>query len=74
MEEHGYLYCGPAGAGHFVKMVHNGIEYGVMAAYAEGLNVMKGAERGPRRARGGRGDRAAGTPRALPLRDRRARR
>ena len=36
--EHGYLHCGPNGAGHFVKMVHNGIEYGIMAAYAEGLN------------------------------------
>jgi 6-phosphogluconate dehydrogenase len=38
--EHGYLHCGPNGAGHLVKMVHNGIEYGVMAAYAEGLNVL----------------------------------
>ena len=38
--EHGYLHCGPSGAGHFVKMVHNGIEYGVMAAYAEGLAVL----------------------------------
>ncbi len=38
--EDGYLYCGPSGAGHFVKMVHNGIEYGLMAAYAEGLNVL----------------------------------
>jgi 6-phosphogluconate dehydrogenase len=38
--QHGYLHCGPAGAGHFVKMVHNGIEYGMMAAYAEGLNVL----------------------------------
>ncbi|MGI5440724.1 phosphogluconate dehydrogenase (NAD(+)-dependent, decarboxylating) [Streptomyces shenzhenensis] len=44
--EHGYLHCGPAGAGHFVKMVHNGIEYGVMAAYAEGLNVLKNANAG----------------------------
>src|SRR3989442_1366765 len=41
--EHGYLYCGPAGAGHFVKMVHNGIEYGLMQAYAEGLDIMKNA-------------------------------
>ncbi len=41
--EHGWLHCGPSGAGHFVKMVHNGIEYGLMAAYAEGLNVLKGA-------------------------------
>jgi 6-phosphogluconate dehydrogenase len=39
-EEQGYLHCGPAGAGHFVKMVHNGIEYGMMAAYAEGLNIL----------------------------------
>jgi 6-phosphogluconate dehydrogenase len=38
--EHGYLHCGPSGAGHFVKMVHNGIEYGIMAAYAEGLNIL----------------------------------
>ncbi len=41
--EHGYLHCGPSGAGHFVKMVHNGIEYGLMAAYAEGLNVLRHA-------------------------------
>ena len=40
----GYLHCGPNGAGHFVKMVHNGIEYGVMAAYAEGLNLLKHAD------------------------------
>ncbi|MGH3277026.1 MAG: NADP-dependent phosphogluconate dehydrogenase, partial [Streptosporangiaceae bacterium] len=40
---HGYLHCGPNGAGHFVKMVHNGIEYGLMAAYAEGLNILKHA-------------------------------
>ncbi len=44
--EHGYLHCGPSGAGHFVKMVHNGIEYGVMAAYAEGLNVLHHANIG----------------------------
>ena len=44
--EHGYLHCGPNGAGHFVKMVHNGIEYGVMAAYAEGLNILKNANAG----------------------------
>jgi 6-phosphogluconate dehydrogenase len=44
--EDGYLYCGPAGAGHFVKMVHNGIEYGVMAAYAEGMNILKHADAG----------------------------
>jgi 6-phosphogluconate dehydrogenase len=41
--EQGYLHCGPAGGGHFVKMVHNGIEYGVMAAYAEGLNILRHA-------------------------------
>jgi 6-phosphogluconate dehydrogenase len=40
--EQGYLYCGPAGSGHFVKMVHNGIEYGVMQAYAEGFDILKG--------------------------------
>jgi 6-phosphogluconate dehydrogenase len=44
--EHGYLHCGPSGAGHFVKMVHNGIEYGMMAAYAEGLAVLKNANVG----------------------------
>jgi 6-phosphogluconate dehydrogenase len=44
--EHGYLHCGPNGAGHFVKMVHNGIEYGIMAAYAEGLNILRGANAG----------------------------
>jgi len=44
--ENGYLHCGPNGAGHFVKMVHNGIEYGIMAAYAEGLNVLKNANAG----------------------------
>jgi len=44
--ENGYLHCGPSGAGHFVKMVHNGIEYGVMAAYAEGLNILFNADAG----------------------------
>ena len=44
--EQGYLHCGPAGAGHFVKMVHNGIEYGMMAAYAEGLNILHHADVG----------------------------
>ncbi|HLJ19024.1 MAG TPA: decarboxylating 6-phosphogluconate dehydrogenase [Stellaceae bacterium] len=44
--EHGYLHCGPNGAGHFVKMVHNGIEYGVMAAYAEGIGILKAANIG----------------------------
>lgn len=42
--EKGYLFCGPAGAGHFVKMVHNGIEYGLMQAYAEGLDILRGAD------------------------------
>ncbi len=46
--EQGYLHCGPNGAGHFVKMVHNGIEYGLMAAYAEGLGVLRGANVGTR--------------------------
>ena len=44
--EQGYLHCGPSGAGHFVKMVHNGIEYGIMAAYAEGLGILRGANVG----------------------------
>jgi len=46
--ESGYLHCGPSGAGHFVKMVHNGIEYGLMAAYAEGLNILQNADIGKR--------------------------
>jgi 6-phosphogluconate dehydrogenase len=46
--EQGYLHCGPPGAGHFVKMVHNGIEYGLMAAYAEGLNILRAASVGKR--------------------------
>ena len=46
--EEGFLHCGPSGAGHFVKMVHNGIEYGVMAAYAEGLNILRNANIGLR--------------------------
>jgi 6-phosphogluconate dehydrogenase len=46
MAEKGYLHCGPNGAGHFVKMVHNGIEYGLMAAYAEGFNILKNADAG----------------------------
>ncbi|MEP7370048.1 MAG: phosphogluconate dehydrogenase (NAD(+)-dependent, decarboxylating) [Dermatophilaceae bacterium] len=44
--EHGYLHCGPSGAGHFVKMIHNGIEYATMAAYAEGLNILRNANAG----------------------------
>jgi 6-phosphogluconate dehydrogenase len=47
--EEGYLHCGPAGAGHFVKMIHNGIEYGLMAAYAEGLNILQHAGVGRKR-------------------------
>jgi 6-phosphogluconate dehydrogenase len=47
--ENGYLHCGPNGAGHFVKMVHNGIEYGIMAAYAEGLNILKNGNIGKRK-------------------------
>ncbi|WP_353114424.1 phosphogluconate dehydrogenase (NAD(+)-dependent, decarboxylating) [Microbacterium sp.] len=49
-EEQGYLHCGPSGAGHFVKMVHNGIEYGIMAALAEGLNLLENADAGVREA------------------------
>jgi 6-phosphogluconate dehydrogenase len=45
----GYLHCGPSGAGHFVKMIHNGIEYGMMAAYAEGINILKAANAGKRK-------------------------
>jgi 6-phosphogluconate dehydrogenase len=60
-EEHGYLHCGPAGAGHFVKMVHNGIEYGIMAAYAEGLNILRKANVGKRA--------VAASAEAAPLRD-----
>jgi 6-phosphogluconate dehydrogenase len=47
--EEGYLHCGPAGGGHFVKMVHNGIEYGLMAAYAEGMNILHHANAGKRK-------------------------
>src|SRR4029453_9147480 len=49
--ELGYLHCGPVGSGHFVKMVHNGIEYGLMASYAEGLNLLRSAADGPARYR-----------------------
>lgn len=51
--EAGYLHCGPTGAGHFVKMVHNGIEYGLMAAYAEGLNILRNANAADRQRRPG---------------------
>jgi 6-phosphogluconate dehydrogenase len=60
-EERGYLHCGPAGAGHFVKMVHNGIEYGLMAAYAEGLNILRHADAGATD--------VAGDAETAPLRD-----
>lgn len=50
--ERGYLHCGPEGAGHFVKMVHNGIEYGLMAAYAEGMNILRHADAGKGERRG----------------------
>lgn len=53
--QHGYLHCGPSGAGHFVKMVHNGIEYGLMAAYAEGFNILRHADVG-KQAQGQGGD------------------
>ena len=58
----GYLHCGPNGAGHFVKMVHNGIEYGLMAAYAEGLNILRHANVGLENAGGGRRNGAAPRP------------
>jgi 6-phosphogluconate dehydrogenase len=60
--EQGYLHCGPSGAGHFVKMVHNGIEYGLMAAYAEGFNILKHANVGKH-------GREAGSAEVTPLRD-----
>ncbi len=61
---HGYLHCGPHGAGHFVKMVHNGIEYGVMAAYAEGFNILRNADIDATA--------AAADAETTPLRDRKA--
>jgi 6-phosphogluconate dehydrogenase len=60
--EDGYLHCGPSGAGHFVKMVHNGIEYGLMAAYGEGLNIIKHANVGKQ-------GREAASAEVTPLRD-----
>ena len=66
--EHGYLHCGPTGAGHFVKMVHNGIEYGLMAAYAEGLNILRNADAGKRARESGRRNRAAAQSGVLPIR------
>ena len=66
--EQGYLHCGPSGAGHFVKMVHNGIEYGVMAAYAEGLAVLRNADIGKRPHDVRRGNHAPARPRSLSVR------
>ena len=66
--EQGYLHCGPSGAGHFVKMVHNGIEYGIMAAYAEGLNILRARQRRQADARDRRRDHAAARSGALPVR------
>ena len=66
--EQGYLHCGPSGAGHFVKMVHNGIEYGLMAAYAEGFNILKNANIGKHKARCRRRNHAAAQSGALPIR------
>ena len=60
--EEGFLHCGPHGAGHFVKMVHNGIEYGVMAAYAEGLNILRNANVGQRDQQAQSGHDAETTP------------
>ena len=71
--EQGYLHCGPNGAGHFVKMVHNGIEYGVMAAYAEGMAVLKAANIGKQIRRSRRRNHAAARSRALSIRSQPAR-
>jgi 6-phosphogluconate dehydrogenase (decarboxylating) len=68
--ELGYLHCGQAGAGHFVKMVHNGIEYGVMAAYAEGLSILKNANAGTMEREADAETAPAGASRVLPVRDR----
>ena len=68
--EHGYYHCGPNGAGHFVKMVHNGIEYGLMAAYAEGLNVIANADMGKRQRDMDAETAPLERPELLPVRDR----
>ena len=68
--EQGYFHCGPNGAGHFVKMVHNGIEYGLMAAYAEGMGILRVRQRRQADARGRRRDDAAARRRALPVQHR----
>ena len=62
--ELGYLHCGPNGAGHFVKMVHNGIEYGIMAAYAEGLGILRDANVGKQTGTHRRGNDAAAATRS----------
>ena len=62
--EQGYLHCGPNGAGHFVKMVHNGIEYGMMASFAEGLNILRNANAGKQATARRRRDRADGSSRS----------
>src|SRR5437879_8247703 len=62
--EHGYLHCGPHGAGHFVKMIHNGIEYGLMAALAEGMNILKHAGVGEQEPAGDAGNTPLGDPAA----------
>ena len=64
----GYLHCGPPGAGHFVKMVHNGIEYGLMAAYAEGFNILKHANAGTREAQATAEHAPLRDPQVLPVR------
>ena len=66
--ESGYLHCGPNGAGHFVKMVHNGIEYGIMAAYAEGLGILRSANVGKHTQEIDAETTPAPRPRALPVR------
>ena len=68
--EHGYYHCGPNGAGHFVKMVHNGIEYGLMAAYAEGLNIIANADIGKRQREMDAETAPLEHPELLPVRDR----
>ena len=70
-EEMGYLHCGPAGAGHFVKMVHNGIEYALMASYAEGLNILHHANVGNIKQTRRRGDGAAARSERVRVRLRR---
>ena len=71
--EQGYLHCGPNGAGHFVKMVHNGIEYGMMAAFAEGLSILRSANAGKTAGSHRRRDNAPARSRALPIRAQSAR-